>query len=442
MNNVTMRRGFRVITIIFLISIISNAYYSSSQDDSQDQFINEKINDLKDLIPHPIISITSDDDFISQGFPGNGSITEPYRIENLNITFSEAGIGIYITNTTKHCVIQNNYLDTFEDSIYVNNVAPFTIVIQDNIILFSSSYGVKLKNSEGVAVSQNIIAYNYLACIYLYNCSYSVIIHNYSIGHILILGSVLISVGSSDFVEIYNNTCVSSQGDGILLYFSKNAFVVNNTCIDSHQNGIWLKQVCDNSLIANNTVSGSSRGLDVWESSHLEIVNNTCVENKWGINIFRIDNSIVKLNKLERNSKNGLSLGTGAYHNEVFYNKIKKNILHGVHASEKSDNNLIYLNNFINNNVGGKSQGFDDGTRNIWYLEGLKEGNYWSDLEKRGPYDIDGISDSQDRYPLKELIDLKNPTESKGFIFIVVILSLAFSSIAIVSRKKFLIKEK
>ena len=431
MFKITTKKVITITLVILFLPQINNTLLSSADIDPTLLFVQDCMNNLKDLTPHPIISITSDDDFISLGLPGNGTVIDPYRIENLNITHHSSGIGINIINTTKYCTIQNNYLETFEESISVNNAAPYTIDINNNLILFSSARGIELKNSVGIAVSQNIVSYNYLECIYLYNCSNSLVIHNFSRNHILILGGVLISVGSSDNVEVFNNTCIASEGDGILLYFSENARVVNNTCIDCYQNGIWLNQQCDNSLVANNTITGSLRGIDTSTSSHLAIVNNTISANRMGINIFKVDSSSIKFNIGEQSTMQGIILGTGAFGNEIYYNTIRSNVRYGVDATEQSDYNIIHHNNIISNAVGGKSQALDDGYGNVWYNEELKEGNYWSDAEKKGAYGIDGSSNSEDLYPLRELIDMKNPYESNGFSFIIGVVGLLSLTIVI-----------
>ncbi len=434
-RKIIKNKGILTIVIISIL-IVSNFLTSPASIESEPNFIQNYMKNFRDLIPHPIISITSDEDFISLGLPGNGTLLDPYLIENLNISLHSAGIGIYITNTTKYCTIQNNYLDTFEDSISINEAAPYTIDINNNLILFSSARGIEVKNTEGVAISQNVVSYNYLECIYLYNCSNSLVIHNFSVSHILILGAVLISIGSSDYVEVFNNTCISSQGDGILLYFSEFARVINNTCINCYSSGIWINQECHDSLIANNTISGSLKGIDTSTSSHLVIVNNTITANRMGINIFRVDNSLIRFNIIEQSSDQGMVLGTGALKNEVSYNIIRKNVRHGIEATEQSDYNTIHHNNFISNAVGGKSQAYDDGYGNIWYHEELKEGNFWSNAEKRGPYDIEGAANSEDLYPLREQIDMRNPYETNGFSIIIGIISLIGISFIVLHKKR------
>ena len=59
--------------------------------------------------PHEPISITSDEDFITLGFAGNGTAEDPYIIEGYNITTS-TGCGIFITETTKFFIISNCYM--------------------------------------------------------------------------------------------------------------------------------------------------------------------------------------------------------------------------------------------------------------------------------------------------------------------------------------------
>ncbi|GAH42515.1 unnamed protein product, partial [marine sediment metagenome] len=83
------------------------------------------------LTPHSPISIGSDDDFITYGFPGSGNSTHPYIIENYNITTTNER-GIYITGTHKYFLIRNCYVDAGIVGIYSEYVANGTTTIINN----------------------------------------------------------------------------------------------------------------------------------------------------------------------------------------------------------------------------------------------------------------------------------------------------------------------
>ncbi|MCE7739771.1 MAG: hypothetical protein KAU62_08660 [Candidatus Heimdallarchaeota archaeon] len=72
--------------------------------------------------------------------------------------------------------------------------------------------------------------------------------------------------------------------------------------------------------------------------------------------------------------------------NSVFIgNYIANNSLYGLLLNKYSSNNSVYHNSFIGNNPGGTSQARDNGEQgsNIWYNQELKEGNYWSEWQKK-----------------------------------------------------------
>lgn len=87
--------------------------------------------------------------------------------------------------------------------------------------------------------------------------------------------------------------------------------------------------------------------------------------------------------------------------NDLKYNIITNCSSYGVYIEGTySRENSIYHNNFFFNNMNGSSQGYDDGPSNSWYNDELEEGNYWSDLNGSVFYNISGLSDSIDLYPL------------------------------------------
>ena len=58
----------------------------------------QKISSIQAYTPHAPISITSNGEFTTLSFPGTGTTSDPYIIQNLNIT-TESEVGILISDT-------------------------------------------------------------------------------------------------------------------------------------------------------------------------------------------------------------------------------------------------------------------------------------------------------------------------------------------------------
>ena len=134
----------------------------------------------------------------------------------------------------------------------------------------------------------------------------------------------------------------------------------------------------------------------------------------YGLNISNPYGSAVHINRngtrLENivitNSRTGINLSAS---NSIIYNNLIYDCTYGVYIQSGNDN-LIYHNNFINND----QNAIDYGTENHWNLSYYLGGNYWSDFDEpsEGAYDnnSDGIVDTpydvipngKDYYPLME----------------------------------------
>jgi len=94
-----------IIVIVLLISAYSFNTNSSFAKDSYSKLV-PKTNYVEQ---EPII-ILNDNNFTDYGFQGNGTLANPYSIENYNITTSSE-IAINIINTTKYFIIKNCFIN-------------------------------------------------------------------------------------------------------------------------------------------------------------------------------------------------------------------------------------------------------------------------------------------------------------------------------------------
>ncbi len=115
---------------------------------------------------HAPFNVTSNTDFETQGWPGNGSVVDPYLIQNLNITSTNSTC-IWITNTTSHFVIENCLFSSSIDGYaFIQPIAPLTLtnvsngIVERNHIVdsFTAVSGYQVSNCS---ISDNILSVSY-----------------------------------------------------------------------------------------------------------------------------------------------------------------------------------------------------------------------------------------------------------------------------------------
>ena len=170
--------------------------------------------------------------------------------------------------------------------------------------------------------------------------------------------------------------------------------------------GIFITGTSENTVkILNNTISGFAFGIYLDTVNNVTIQKNICEYNsERGISIY-ISNNILVVNNTCRNNDDILS-GYGIHivqssRAKIIENRLLDNSFYGVRLYSSS-NCIIHNNIFINNSGGSGSQGFDDGTGNIWYDSDNNKGNYWDNWIGTGTYSIDGSAGAVDSYPLAE----------------------------------------
>jgi hypothetical protein len=103
--------------------------------------------------------------------------------------------------------------------------------------------------------------------------------------------------------------------------------------------------------------------------------------------------------------------------NTISYNSI------GVRIDSGCFYNTIYLNRFVNN----AEQARDFGKFNRWD-DGISLGNYWSDYEGIGPYQINGDARSRDHHP-------EGRTDTPNALPLILTLFVGIISVVIIVRR-------
>ncbi len=300
--------------------------------------------------PHATIDILSDDDFVTQAWPGAGIEGNPYLIENLNITGGSDDPCISISDTRAFFKIKNCTLigPNNDPCIQLDNATNGEIVDCEFIdswmaIGAFTSADINVTNNwfnntfNGIAlrgprmiIKNNLMEGTGQSRIDLNDATNSTIFNNTLLE---MANGYGIDVDDSDNVMVTNNTC-----DGIPIAFwchgtSKNCVFANNSAYDCrlygfreeadwtyilHNNitltskeGIFLGG--DRCTIAGNFISQTSDGIYTY-GLHETIENNTFYMNKRGlvVNVTVTDVSIIG-NIFDSNTVNAVNNNTPAF---------------------------------------------------------------------------------------------------------------------------------
>jgi len=167
--------------------------------------------------------------------------------------------------------------------------------------------------------------------------------------------------------------------------------------------------ISDNILTGLNAHIGNSEmlpwdGIALGSSTYNIISDNAIMDRGNGI-VFQGSSNNIIFGNVITNCAVGIFFEWWCNNNTILRNKITGSAYWGLKITESSNSNIIYHNNFINNNPNAY-----DECINIWDDDYPSGGNYWDDYTGVDE-DEDGIGDtpynipsgsSQDRYPLME----------------------------------------
>ncbi|MHA2252514.1 MAG: NosD domain-containing protein [Candidatus Kariarchaeaceae archaeon] len=193
------------------------------------------------------INIASDADFITQGYSGSGTSSEPYLIKGLNITTSE-GTLIAIHNISSHFIIRDcifNGIDGQFTGILLMNSEYGTI---DNNTITNSRIGIELNGSNHILVTNNFIRTNTLNGINLSD--------------------------SSNITIAYNT--ISENQNGIVIQASRNT-IKNNNITKNTLYGVIIENGIGNTIVWNNFIYNNQPNSQASDSG----LDNEFIINFW-----------------------------------------------------------------------------------------------------------------------------------------------------------------
>ncbi|NPD88914.1 MAG: hypothetical protein HGN29_09315 [Asgard group archaeon] len=270
----------RIFLIGFLICLILLSSSTLNQSYKFEELIKAQISEVKTPkflppLPDSPFSINSLSGFQTYSSKGDGSLNNPFIIENYAINASGYPplIGISIFWTTHYFEIRNCIISGGWCGISFQEIAPNTAKIYNNKII-SNGYGIRILDSPNQKIESNFIS----------DCHYH---------------GISCYTGGSNMI-IYNNTIEFCDSNGIAVEKSNNSYIMENKISNSdvgiHVKNVSLVEIEENILtnctnagiflsylynctINSNVLNKNDRGLCLWYCKECLVFGNNCSLN-------------------------------------------------------------------------------------------------------------------------------------------------------------------
>jgi len=367
---------------------------------------------------HEPFNITSDTDFEIQAWPGNGSETNPYLIENLNITTSNSTC-IWIMNTTSHFAIKNCYFTSpVYDYTQTHPICPITlsnvsngVIVGNQIVdglgaivgfrltdcnitdntLRASYHAISISHSNSTIISKNNqgyepcdIGFSLTGC---RNCTISLN------GFKNITNSGIMIWNSFD-IQVIENSFTGHLGT----YFSayQGIWILGGECLTIRKNMVSTFNIFgigvdgEKNIVEYNNVSSCTIGI-MLSANNCTIKNNVLGGNFVAIEMVQTNSTKVFDNIIDGFNgiyETGIAM-YGGHDSEIFLNNINRVGL-GLYLQGATGFNVSF------NSVTSSRYGFAFGTYSNW---GVPEGPFSNCDIVNNSFDHGGV------YPVIEEYD-------------------------------------
>jgi parallel beta-helix repeat protein len=236
--------------------------------------------------PHAPIVINNNSDFENQGWPGEGTVEQPYIIAGLEINATTGESAINITNTDVHFFIKDCRLTS--NSAYIIELHSITHARITNNTVLLGAWGVIAFHSSDLTIFENEFYNLSLVGVHLEECSFSTVDSNW-----------FTNCEYGLFFEqsehcIAESNSLSYCDEGIYLYWNCERITVFNNTIQDSWDGIYVYLNChDNIIDSNNCTSMEHIAILVVECSENTILNNFCTLNDAAIALLNCTSHII-----------------------------------------------------------------------------------------------------------------------------------------------------
>ena len=316
---------------------------------------------------HATITITSNADFETQSWPGEGTSASPFRITNLNIT-SETAVCILIANTTSYFVISDCWFSSQGRDWGLGIITMENVVhgrIEDNTFA-SGHIAISVEDSSSCNVVRNDIGTSLMGFL-AYNLNNSEFSGNTQTSESM---EYPVHIQDGNNVNVRANFFQNIVYEGIGLTSCTNSYLEFNILSGGDQhNGQYGIAIRESNLcfVRENNVTGFGTAIEITEGKTLTLSDNF-VDYCWGGVMVRgnettiIDNNIMTTgfciqlrgsfdNVIRSNLLQSTILSTGIDVSGGGYSEISDNILnrHEYGVRLQGARNLTIIENTFSN---------------------------------------------------------------------------------------------
>lgn len=294
---------------------------------------------------HQPFNITSDSEFVSQGWPGSGSSESPYMIENLNVTAPITSI--LIANTTKHFVIRGGWLKA-DGVVWGDGIVTFDNVTNGKIeecTLIGYHTAITVYDSMNCSFTGNSIGTQIVGLL-AHNLNASLFNNNIQIApateypvHVQGANSLIIRDNVFDHVtgdgirfafginctlesNLFRNTGPTHVGQYGIVYREARGCNLSGNVIEGFESGFEILYGTDNHLY-NNNVSAPLIGIRLL-TSNLTVTDNKVQTDNIGVDLEISNSCIIEFNDIQGEISQGIGISSRVGNNTL----IQGNDLH------------------------------------------------------------------------------------------------------------------
>ncbi len=372
------RKLAMALLVILFISLIPYfldlSYGTTNGPMKEESFRRTNVSFAYAYTPHATMDIVGDDALNNtaqiEGWSGNGTETNPFIIENLQIDGEDFDDHcVQFRHTRLYFIIRNCFIgNTTMACLRMFNVSNVIVV---NTIFENGNNGIQQLTCENILIMNNTCLQNQRGINIRGGSTNIDIINNTCTSN----GDGIWIWENSDYNNVINNTC-SWNNNGIYVEdISSNTQLIGNICTNNTQNGLWTENANYQNIVDNVCNDNGVDGLVVENSYETNITENTCSGNgNNGIYVLRYaDMVLVSNNTCNSNSDNGIAIDNQCNNTILSSNNCTDNTEDGIYVKssqniEITDNELmendagvhlylcsaitIFLNNITNSNIG------------------------------------------------------------------------------------------